>query len=248
MALRHVGIVLLLGALAGCAGPTPITAAVAAPSTTVAAGPTTPAAAQEVTLTLRQDTRRGVPGAEPGAVCDYDLMWLAVSGGDRAVADAATAALDLSPDPADCQLTATVDGGISGRPFHEGGVLSLAYLVTISARDAAHPGNSMQTFVIDMSTGRPIALDDVLTPTGRAAFVAGCRAGLDERLADTDYCRDAYAGADAPYTVTRYGLVAQPFNAVPYVGQGLVTDGVLVPWSALGGGLRPGKVAALARS
>ena len=223
---RYVLLTALLTALAACAAPAPA----AAPS-----GTSAPAATLAVAAARQQLTNGG-------ATCDYDVTWLTVSGiGNDAVATA-NAALDLTPQPADCEESAHIEGGYRGTALNEHGVLSTAYVVSRFVTGTAHPARTVQTYVIDLSTGEEIPLDDVLTPQGRDAFVAGCRKGLDPQLAGVDYCGDAFAsrGPDAPYTVTREGLVAQVYTDVPYAVQALAENGVLVPWAALGDGLRPG--------
>jgi hypothetical protein len=223
--------VLLLGAMVAL---TACTAPAAPPPAQVAA--VAPAAA-------RQQLTNGA------ATCDYDVTWLTVSGlTDDAIATA-NAALDLTPQPADCAESVSVSGGYRQTTLNERGVLSATYLVSRYVPGGAYPDQTLQTFVIDLATGQEIPLDDVLTPQGRAAFLDACRKGLDPGLAGTDYCGSAFesSGPDAPYTVTRDGLVAQPHNEVPHVAQALAEKGVLVPWAALGDGLRTGTpIAALA--
>jgi hypothetical protein len=232
MNIRCALLVAVLAALAGCAGPAP-------------SGPPAPPAAV-ATLAPAAARQQLTNGA---ATCDYDVDWRVVSGIDGGAAATANAALDLTPQPADCEESVSVSGGYRDTTLNEHGVLSLTYLVSRHAPQAAYPDQTLQTFVIDLATGEEIRLDDVLTPQGRIAFVDACRKGLDPGLAGTDYCGSAYdpAGPDAPYTVTRDGLVAQPHNEVPHAAQALAEKGVPVPWAVLGDGLRPGTpIAALA--
>jgi hypothetical protein len=225
--------VLLLGALVAltaCTAPAPA----APPSAQVAV--VAPAAA-------KQQLTNGA------ATCDYDVRWLTVSGLTDDATATANAALDLTPQPADCEESVSVSGGYRETTLNEHGVLSATYMISRYVPGGAYPDQTLQTFVIDLATGQEIPLDDVLTASGRTAFVEVCRKGLDPGLAGTDHCGNAYdaSGPDAPYTVTRDGLVAQPHNEVPHVAQALAEKGVLVPWTALGAELRTGTpIAALA--
>jgi hypothetical protein len=222
---RYVLLLAALAALAACTAPAPA----ATPAAPVQAAALAPAAA-------RQQLANG------GATCDYDVTWLTVSGLTDEATATANAALDLTPQPADCEESVSVSGGYRDTTLNEHGVLSVTYLVSRYVPQGAYPDQTLQTFVIDLATGQEIPLDDVLTPQGRTAFVDACRNGLDPGLAGTDYCGNAYdpGGPDAPYSVTRDGLVAQPHNEVPHVAQALAEKGVLVPWAALTDGLRPG--------
>ncbi|MGI5127003.1 hypothetical protein ACQEVB_09345 [Pseudonocardia sp. CA-107938] len=224
---RHLLPAVAMAVLCGCTAPPP---------------PAPPPVAVLAPAAARQQLTNG------SATCDFDVTWLTVSGIDEGAAATANAALDLTPEPADCAETTTINGGYRGQALNERGVLSVAYLVTRSVPGGAYPNQTLQTFVIDLRTGQEIPLDDVLTPAGRAAFVDACGKGLDPRLDPNDLCRTTYdTGPDAPYTVTRDGLVAQPYNEVPHAAQALAEQGVLVPWAALGDGLRPGTpIAALA--
>ncbi|SHK41954.1 hypothetical protein SAMN05443637_10642 [Pseudonocardia thermophila] len=246
MIVRHVLLAAIAAAaLAGCSGaagtavPVPPTATVAAPTSTAVSGQAV-LAPESASTTITNGS----------ATCDYDVTWLTVHGIPADAAATANAALDLTPDPIDCEESAAVSGGYRDEALNERGVLSTAYVITRSVPGAAYPGSTMQTFVIDLASGEEIPLADVLTERGRAAFVAGCRAGLDPQLVTgVDLCASLYAepGPDAPYTATREGLVAHVYNEVPHAVQALAERGVLVPWAALGDGLRPGTpIAALA--
>jgi hypothetical protein len=230
---RYVLLVGTLVALAGCGAPAPAVAPAATP----------PQAAALAPAAARQQLTNGA------ATCDYDVTWLTVTGLDADATATANAALDLTPQPADCEESVSVSGGYRGTTLNERGVLSVTYLVSRYVPRGTYPDQTLQTFVIDLATGQEIPLDDVLTPQGRTAFVDACRKGLDPGLGGTDYCGYAYdsAGPDAPYTVTRDGLVAQPHNEVPHAAQALAERGVLVPWASLRDGLRTGTpIAALA--
>jgi len=232
---RYVLLLAVLAALAGCTAPAPAAVAAAPPP------------AQTATLAPAAAKQQLTNGA---ATCDYDVTWLTVSGLTADATATANAALDMTPQPADCEDSVSVSGGYRDTTLNERGVLSATYMVFKFAAGAAYPNLILQTYVIDLATGQEIPLDDVLTPQGRTTFVDACRKGLDPGLAGFgDYCGYAYdtAGPDAPYTVSRDGLVAQPRNEVPHVSQALADKGVLVPWAALGEGLRPGTpIAALA--
>jgi hypothetical protein len=214
----------------------------AAPQAVPATAPAPPAATS-AQLTP-QHMAKTVTGAG-GAACTYDLTWVSVAG--VPAADAIGKAVSLDPKPDACTDPGDESGGYDKPSLNEGGLLSFAYLISSYAEGAPHPNNEVRTYTFDLATGKALTLDDVLTPAGRTAFVAGCKAAIDKELADADYCEPSLSAADAPFTVTRDGLVAQPMNEVPHAAQGLVADGVLVPWKALADGLKPGtKVAALA--
>lgn len=127
------------------------------------------------------------------------------------------------------------------------GVLSLAYTTLTTVPEAAHPFAERTSITLDLRTGSPIRLDDLLTEVGRQSYVQRCVDGLARRAfdgIDPEYCATALEGPTAQFTITPAGLVAQPYNEVPHVSQALAEDGVLVAWADLGEGLRAGTVVA----
>ncbi len=155
MKARHAAVVVALAAVTACSTPAPPAPAVV--TATASAATTAPSS-------VKQQLTNG------SATCDFDVTWLTVSGIDADATATANAALDLTPEPADCEESTTVTGGLDGPVLNERGVLSTAYHVERSVQGTAHPARSALTFVIDLATGEEIPLDDVLTPQGRTDF------------------------------------------------------------------------------
>lgn len=223
-----------------CAACTPAAPGVA-PDPASASGP--PDAVRVVTTHLQRSDP--APG---GGRCDYDLTWAQVQGLEPRVAAAVNAALDLTPGPAECTSPgASVTGGYRAVALDAHGVLSLAYTTLTTVPGAAYPSSERTAVTLDLRTGDPIRLDDLLTDVGRRLFVQRCVDGLARRAPDgidPQYCATALDEPTPQFTITPGGLVAQPYNEVPHVSQALAEDGVLVTWTEIGDGLRAGTVVA----
>ena len=218
-------------------------------STAPVAGTSTPGPTPPATLRTERLDRTGVLGATAGVRCDYDLTWVQVTGPGRDLA-AMNHALDLTPEPAECaEPGESESGGYTGTALNRDGVLSLRYTVLTVVPGTAHPVSDRLTYAFDLRTGTPIALADLLTADGLRTMLDRCAAGLNARLDSPDplvrgYCSDALTGSEPAFTITEKGLVAEPYEALPHVTQGIAEDGVLVTWAELGRGLRTGTVVA----
>lgn len=207
-------------------------------------------------LTRRDYKQSGVKGTG-GAVCDYDVSWVTVTNLSPSVRNLLNGWLLGGPNAKDatCKDTSmTLEGGYQKNEVNAGGVLSVVYRFSQYTDGTAHPENVTLPFNLDLGTGKPIELADILTDAGRKTFTENCTkqlraAGVAGGVPDLaeespNACEFGLAPVASHYraeafSITKQGLRAQldSFVARAYLPL-LPADGFLIEWKELGAGLK----------
>lgn len=147
-----------------------------------------------------------------------------------------------------CDESMTVTGGFKEAAVNEGYVLSVLY--RFEASYDGMPGEFIKPINLNLSTGKPIALSDLLTAAGKQKLIARCDAQFKAELEAQDassprlegVCKNAVTMTDTQktedFTITKAGIRVHVDRHLDHADSPLAGEGFLVKWSELGTGLK----------
>lgn len=115
---------------------------------------------------------------ETFGTCTVDVDYLQVKTGSAAVDAAINKELEMPlsalVDKASCSEESSTQEGGASVVLNQQGVLSTTQGLSYYAEGAAHPGHMLTAHNFDLRTGKPLALAEILEPSGIKMLVDAC--------------------------------------------------------------------------